>query len=233
MPVLPLISLIVFSLFFLVTFYVLIRRDLLIGAFYGMLYIYTIFMQVGYAFFPELSISLNSYFGEMYFYQNHYFIFLSFAIYFILCYLYLLSNNNCAKYLYQISYTRSEGIFGIYVLSYLIYLLITASLFVLLYDELSYQSMPSGSYMLFGVMYKLLTIFTFVHYAAYRNTRPGARRFFIKFFLVISFALCLLISIKIGSRTDLVALILGVSIFETYLSIVNKNVYKTIKRLIF
>ena len=48
------------------------------------LYIYTIFAQIGYAYFPELSILTGAYFGPILFYKYWAFMFFSFVFSFVL-----------------------------------------------------------------------------------------------------------------------------------------------------
>lgn len=220
----PLISIISFSLFFLITFIVLVKRDIFIGGFYAFLYIYTIFSQIGYAYFPELSMLLNSYFGKALFYDYHYFVFLSFIAYFIVTYIYIRVSNPLYKAKYRVVKKPKNMLFGLYMMSYFIYLTITTFYFVVKYNELTYTSMPTGNYVLFGILFKNLTIFTYVHYAAYRNTKPKTRKKVIFIFFLFSIILEFLIAIKIGSRTDIIALFLGIFFYEMYISVLQKNV---------
>ena len=57
--------------------------DLHAMAFFG-LYIYTIFAQIGYAYFPELSEFYGAYFGPELFYKYWAFMFFSFVFTFLL-----------------------------------------------------------------------------------------------------------------------------------------------------
>ena len=227
-------SLTIFVIFFLITFYVLAKKDILIAGLYFFLFVYTIFSQIGYVFVPELSGLLNAYFGKLHFYYYHYFVFLSFLTYFLISYAYVKISKPYYRNKYKVFYINSHILFFIYVTIYSLYLLVLLVQFITNYDALTYASMPNGEYMFLGILFKYLTIFTFAHYAVYRSGRGRGRgrgRGKIKIvfsFLTISLILHLLIATKIGSRTDLVALFIGVSFYEIYLSIHAKNVKKTL-----
>lgn len=223
---LPLISIILFTLFFLVTFAILVKRDILIGGYYAFLYIYTIFSQIGYAYFPQLSRILNAYFGESYFYDYHYFVFLSFLSFFAVTYIYLRVSNPLYRSKYRVVQRRNSMLFALYLIIYFVYLSITVLYFIIKYNELTYASMPTGNYMLFGVLFKNLTIFTYVHYAAYRSIKAKTKKRIVFVFLISSLVLELLIAIKIGSRTDIVSLFLGIFFYEMYTAVIQKNVKK-------
>src|ERR1019366_5832191 len=60
------------------------RKSLLFGGAYFFLFIYSIFTQIGYRFYPQLSDSLKAYFGEQYFLPFYTFNFLSFISTYIL-----------------------------------------------------------------------------------------------------------------------------------------------------
>ena len=234
-------SLAIFVIFFLVTFSMLAKEDILIAGLYFFLFVYTIFSQIGYAFVPELSGLLNAYFGKLHFYYYHYFVFLSFLSYFLISYAYIKISKPLYRNKYSVIYINSHATFFIYMTVYSFYLLVILFQFIRNYDALTYVSMPTGEHMLFGALFKYLTIFTFVHYAVYRSGRgrgrgtgrgTGTGKIKIVFvFLTISLILHLLIASKIGSRTDIVALCLGVFFYEIYLSIAAKNVRKTLRVL--
>ena len=63
---LPLFLIIIFSLFvyYCIKFMLKREHDLYALSFFS-LYIYTIFAQIGYAYFPELSMFVDAYFGSL------------------------------------------------------------------------------------------------------------------------------------------------------------------------
>ena len=75
---LPLFFIIIFSLFVYYSIKVMIKRghDLYALSFFS-LYIYTIFAQIGYAYYPELSMFVGAYFGPNLFYKYWAFMFFS------------------------------------------------------------------------------------------------------------------------------------------------------------
>ena len=82
---LPLFLIIILSLFVYYSIKVMIKRghDLYALAFFS-LYVYTIFAQIGYAYFPELSMLEGAYFGPQLFYDYWIFMFFSFVFSFLL-----------------------------------------------------------------------------------------------------------------------------------------------------
>jgi hypothetical protein len=56
------------ALFFFPMWWYMLRRDDLAGMGYGLLFLYTIFTEIGYSFFPELSAGQLVYFGRDAFY---------------------------------------------------------------------------------------------------------------------------------------------------------------------
>ncbi|NQV77893.1 MAG: hypothetical protein HQ490_06000, partial [Lutibacter sp.] len=79
------ILLIIFTLFFIFSLRIIIQKgDDLYVIGYTTLFIYSIFAQIGYAYFPEFSILLGAYFGADLFYEYWGFMFFSFVSSFLL-----------------------------------------------------------------------------------------------------------------------------------------------------
>ena len=77
-----------FTAVFVVTFRYIWKRHVLFGGFYVFLFIYAIFAEIGYAFFPEVSMLVRAYFGPELFPRFSIFVTLSFVTFF-LCFKYL------------------------------------------------------------------------------------------------------------------------------------------------
>ena len=80
MMLIPGLLIVVFILFFAFSFWrVLKTRDDLFTFFYAYLFVYTVFTQMGYVFYPDQAIKLRVYFGIDLFYSYWLFVFLSFV----------------------------------------------------------------------------------------------------------------------------------------------------------
>ena len=90
--------LIIFSLFVLITFNLIRKRSLLFAGLYIFIFIYSIFAQIGYCYYPELSELIKAYFGKYYFYKFYFFNFLSFIIFNILFFWFFPYLNRIKKY---------------------------------------------------------------------------------------------------------------------------------------
>ena len=83
----------IFSVIFLFTWQYIWRRDVLFGTLYFFLFVYAVFAEIGYAYFPELSISIKAYFEPEIFYAVNIFVTLSFITLF-LCFVFLYPQSN-------------------------------------------------------------------------------------------------------------------------------------------
>ena len=72
-----------FSTFFIFSLFYIVRRDIFYGGVYLFLYIYIIFVLIGYKYLPELSIFIKAYFGPEIFIPLTLFVFASFISFFI------------------------------------------------------------------------------------------------------------------------------------------------------
>lgn len=96
----PLVLIMLFTIFFIISFSVMLGRgDDLYALAYLTLFIYTIFTQIGYVYYPELSQNISGsdvYFGQGLFYDYWLFTFFSFFVSFLV-------------YLLLIPLRKSEG----------------------------------------------------------------------------------------------------------------------------
>ena len=82
---LPLFLILLLSLFVFYSIRVMLKRDHDLHALaFLTLYIYTVFAQIGYVYFPELSQLYGVYYGQTLFYKYWTFMFLSFLFTFLL-----------------------------------------------------------------------------------------------------------------------------------------------------
>lgn len=215
----------IFTVIFLVTGRYIWKRDVLFGVVYFFLFIYTVFAQIGYAYFPELSMFIQAYFGPEIFYDVNLFVTLSFIAFF-LCFLFL-HRYVVRKPAYVIVQSRPR-------LSMLFYMVVICHLFSMAlyffanYDSISYITSSDEDYRtqaglantLFGMGFKLSVAVNLLLYFLYRvrmKTAPSINHFAILSLLILEIVLFVAISVKLGSRTDPLALTIAIAVLEILL----------------
>ena len=218
----PIYLIIFFSLFFLFTFIHIFKSDIFFSGVYFFLYLYVIFSMIGYAYFPDISESLHVYFGPQVFYEFFYFIFLSFII-FYLCFLFFYKSL-IRKTSYGVKQVNKKTtFFYLFLFLHLIYLLLFT---IINYDNLDYSlSSKKGElfsgvnlpFSFFTIFFKLLPGINLLLYYLYRfkdpSTNSRENRYLVWIFL-IEFIFFIAVSVKMGSRSDLVALIIAILVSE-------------------
>jgi len=211
---LPLFLIVILSLFVFYSIKFMIKRghDLHAMAFFT-LYIYTIFAQIGYAYYPELSILLGAYFGPELFYSYWAFMFFSFFFTFLLYK--KISRSNSNKYYYRVKPTnRKSGL--------LIFLFISALLFLILYLYFRNNrglfgwggGSPMGS-MWFVIGFRIFTMCTFFSYVFFRQKSNRLRLRRIVFLIFLAYFLFFLnVTIAAGVRSDILYFFIAVAFYE-------------------
>jgi hypothetical protein len=211
----PLILIVIFTVFVLFSTYILGKKDTIYAAYFFALFIYSIFTQISYVFFPYMSESINAYYGIEVYYQYYYFVFLSMITMFYVMN-YHLSKTPFTKVYYQINHRASYN--GVMVFSLMMTVFLTGFtlLFYLSYNSLSYKTLSTGNYQMFTVFLKNNSIMIYMLYAVLRFFSKGR----LKFFYLIFFMWSLLVGVTaiqiVGSRTDMITIILGVLFYELY-----------------
>jgi len=209
--------------FFVFSSLVLFFSDILFFGLYVFLFIYGFFALLGYWYFPDFSEGISAYFGQDEYIE--YFTFYSASLFFCFVSFFLLSliTSRTGVVLYRVTDIKGGGVtYKIYVFLYFLFLIGLSLLFIKSYGQVDYSSAPSGNFALLIAMFKYLTVFCFVHYA---SIFAGDKVDFLKhhkmvlFLAIFSFILEMAISFKIGSRTDLLALILGIVFLHLYKSL--------------
>jgi hypothetical protein len=205
----------IFSVIFLFTWQYIWRRDVLFGTLYFFLFVYAVFAEIGYAYFPELSISIKAYFEPEIFYAVNIFVTLSFITLF-LCFVFLYPQL-VSKPLYQIKKSRLRLVYLFHVMI-ACHFLGLALYFFENYDLVSYENASQDMInILFSIGFKLSVVVILVLYFLYRvriNDVPRISNRAVLIFLIFEAILFVVISFKIGSRTDLLALAISISILE-------------------
>jgi len=228
--------LVFFTLFVFISGIHIIRRNLHFGGLYFFLFLYSIFAQIGYCFFPELSILAKAYFEKPAFYIFYYFNFASFVCFFILFYFlypyiekFRKGNLVRSKNRYLIVFFF---LFLFFFYSYVLFYFITH------FSNINYSNASDPdflktqgiSYQIFAISFKSLAPLTLIFYIQMRLklyfreiTLLSQKQ--IKFLFLFSFCLLIVISNQIGSRTDIVALLLGILVFEFKMGLNIKKVF--------
>jgi len=216
------VALAAFAAFFVVTFAILFKRDIYVAGVYFFLFVYTIFAQIGYFYFPELSNNIEAYFGEDIFMSYTAFVAASFFCFFLFVSLVLNLTRGISYRVVRKPWRIARLAFCFVLLAHLAF---AGSYLVLNYDLLTYSSASDDAFqveqglpfMLFGIAFKLSVAAIVVLYALMRlrgEMRPLVGSATIKFFLVAELVLFAAIAAKIANRTDVVAVTLAICMIE-------------------
>lgn len=178
--------------------------------FFFFLYLYSIFAQIGYVYFPELSMLMRAYFGIELFYKYWLFIFLSFVgTYFVYCFL-------LPKKLSSISYVIREGCHrNASFLSINVLLLII--LYVYFVQNRSLFGWGGASPMgnvWFVIGFRIHTICTFILYALLRSKSKTSLVF--KLLFIVDFIFFLQVTFAAGVRSAIVSFFMSILFFELF-----------------
>ncbi len=216
MNLLPLFLLIIFSLFVFYSISVMIKRghDFHALAFF-ILFIYTIFAQIGYAYFPELSTLVGAYFGQKLFYKYWSFMFLSFFFTFLL---YKKINPKKRKqdtYAVKLT-TRNYGQYFFFSIVILLY--ISLSLYFIIYKGVF--GYGGGSPMggpWFGIGFLLFQTCTLILYIIFRDrVNKSKKRIFSFILFIICIEFFLRVVIASGTRSPIAYLFIAIVFYELF-----------------
>jgi hypothetical protein len=229
-PPFILIAILSFFVFYCIKVMITRGHDLHAMAFFT-LYIYTIFAQIGYAYFPELSIFIGAYFGPTLFYKYWAFMFLSFFFSFLI---YRKTNPlNDIKYVYRVKSTRRvyfQPLF--FFITILLYLIL--SFFFHTHRELFGWGggMPMGT-VWFVLGFRMFTICTFFLYVLFRNKSNKLKIRRLSFLLFLSCIIFYLsVAFAAGTRSDILYFFVAIAFYELS-PIINAIKYQKKKILIF
>lgn len=187
-------------------------HDLHAMAFFALL-IYTVFAQIGYVYFPELSMVLNAYFGADLFYGYWTFLFLSFVLTYIL-YLYIFK-----RYLNRTYFTliKRENSFlpNVFLSFYVMLLFCLIVYFIFHMNDIQYGDGNALGSLWFSLFFSLFSCLTILIYTQMRSKNIGENRKKIyKILFVIGIMLILNISFRAGARSSILYFFIGLVTFE-------------------
>lgn len=207
---------ILFSLFFLITFIYIAKRDFIFSLFYLVLFIYTIFTEIAHIYFPgEIFLAFGGQVFELgVFYKYKLFVFFSFlSIFIIFCFLFRKKNKN---HTFIVVKSTTSPLFRNILFIYIILAYNFLMLFLLFnyYSELSYltQGVFKGS-TLFRNSYAFAPIVIMVLYVKTVRLPTSFSKNLFFILLLITLFIYLSISTRAGGRGGIASLALG---FLTY-----------------
>jgi hypothetical protein len=200
----------------------IMKNDITFGLIYFFLFIYSIFALIGYSSYPILSLILGAYFAAEDINRYISFIGLSFLCFFIVFKLFY------KRFFCNASYNVSRSgldLSAIFIFIYLVHLIFLYFYFIFYGGDLSYSNASDESFQaekglvfsLFMHLFKLCPTLILLLYFLYVNFKFSGSRVslnslkFLTFFEVLIF---LIIAIKVGNRTDLLALTMSVIFLE-------------------
>lgn len=212
----------IFTVIFFVTGYYIWRRDVLYGLVYLFLFVYIIFAQIGYAYFPALSELIKAYFGPDVFYSINVFVTFSFIFFFILFWFFYKYVVRRPAYKVVKSNPRLSIIFYIVLIGHIIGM---ALYFHANYDLITYtnayneefqvrQGLP---FLIFGIGFKQSVFINLALYFMLRvktQDAPYINRMIVFILFILEFILFITIALKLSNRTDLLSFTLGIVFLE-------------------
>lgn len=218
-------TLLLLALYYIVGSVLLVRiarADLYFAVFFLMLFVYSAIAPLGYLLFPEMSIALRLYFGSEILREGLIFSMLSLGSVFLGFHaIYRPATRGIAFHLVSVS--RQTGLFILFTIIQISWL---CGFYVYYFDFLSYQTATDETAVAaFGLPYRLsyqlykFSVFTMI--ALYgvvrlRLIRGSIERTLLNALAVAKFIIFALIATKLGSRTDPLALMIGIVMFEYY-----------------
>ena len=211
---LPAILITILTVFVSYCIIFMMRRghDLHALAFFTLL-IYTVFSQIGYSYFPELSILIGAYYGQALFYQYYSFMFLSFFFTFLL---YIWMNPVVLKKESYIVKRASldYGQYLFFLITILLYLAL--NIYFIVYREFfMYGGGRTMGGPWFGIGFWVYTVCTVILFSLFRDKSNKTTK---RIFSLVLFIFCLIfflqVTIASGIRSAILYFFLSLAFFE-------------------
>lgn len=227
---LPLFLIFLLSLFVFYSIRFMMKREHDLHAFaFFTLYIYTIFAQIGYAYFPELSALSGAYFGPMLFYKFWAFMFFSFVFTFLLYR--ALNPRNYKKNSYIVKSTSlNYGEYFFFAIAVLLYLILS-QYFSTYRGIFGYGGGTPMGGPWFGIGFWIFTLCTLILFTLFRDRSNNTKKRIFSFVLfLIFFSFFIQVAIASGIRSTILYFFISLAFYE--LSPIIKT-FKFQKRKIF
>jgi hypothetical protein len=202
-----------YILFFLCAFPIALSTDRVFGLYFAALFVYSLFALVGYLFLPGLSESIHAYFGDSVGHTAAAFCLVSLVGFFVINY--VIFKKTKPVTLVNIRASGSITHTGLGVLFALVFAF--SILMISHFSELSwyihqYDGQLSLSLTVFLLLVKISVGILAVCYVVWRSEIIHGRVFVV--LSLLYFAVFVIAAFKLGNRTDLAALLLGIIAFE-------------------
>lgn len=204
-------------------FLYIFKREKIVGVYYFFLFVYAIFAQIGYFYFPDLSIFIKAYFGEFVWYDATIFIILSFISVFLGFSIFWSKLVNLMPITFRINTSKYD-----FVESAALLLTIIIVIFQVLYLSINFpdinwytnqdEDFRAGS-IIFSFYIFLFKYSVGLNLVLYGVVKSGIGSFSKNIYialLISSFAIFLISAVRLGNRTDLLALSLGIMVYHLY-----------------
>jgi hypothetical protein len=208
---------------FLFGFVYIFKREKLLGVYYFFLFVYAIFAQIGYLYFPELSIFIKAYFGEGIWFRSTSLIILSFFFLLLGFALTWRSLVNFMPLTFFISKSRYRIVEPAALILLVIVIFFQISYLILNFENINWYTNQDEDFRAGNIIFSLyILIFKYsvginiVLYGVIKGAKGSfSRRFYIAL-LVASMITFLVSAARLGNRTDLLAFGLGIMIYHLY-----------------
>ena len=203
--------------FFLITFPLLLSQNRLAGLYYAALYIYSAFALFGYTFFPGLSEHILSYFGPDVGLSATLFCICNLVLFFFVnATYYNVKNSKTLKY-WNADYNRNISLPGLFLLAFIfVVIAVTGAINwnSMGWNDEQFLNRPSLDQRCYIIAFKLLPGLCTISYALIRSRMDRGHLAF-RVYSVLLFLELFVFSARMGDRGDLVALALGIFMYES------------------
>lgn len=195
------------------------------------LYVYTIFAQIGYAFFPEISNFFGAYFGPQLFYKYWAFMFFSFFLSFLLYK--RLNREKAISSSYIVNRTKRN--YGQYIFfSIVVLLYLGLNIYFIKYRGIfGYGGGTPMGGPWFGIGFLVFQSCTFILWTLFRDKTNRIKKRILSF---TAFVFCIIFFLKVviasGTRSPIFYFFLGVAFYELS-PVINAVKYRKKQILVF
>ena len=207
----PLISTILFSLFFIITFIYLAKKNYIYAFYYFFLFFYTIGTQIAYLYYPTKLALINGkqYFGLSAYFPYLFFVFLSFILIFLFFFFFIKIESK--RDFFRIdSYRKKIGF--LFPLIIILHNLIMIYFLSSSYSVLSYHTATSvlkaNKIFFYGFFFYQITLLA-LYVKITKFSKNLRERLFYSILSIISFLVFIIITIKAGQKIEIASFFLG------------------------
>lgn len=210
-------------LIFIAGFIYIFKKEKIFGIYYLFLFVYAIFAQIGYIYFPELSKYIKAYFGETVWYEASKLIIFSFIGILIGFALFWKKLVNLAPFTFRVTKSRYGFIQNISTLFLFIIIAFQLIYLILNFGNINWYSNQDENYRsenltfsIFMLLFKFSVGINIVLYGIVLDRVGSFPRWIHRLILIASVMIFFTSAVKLGNRTDLLAFSLGILTYHLY-----------------